>query len=131
MTTRSASYTAAAGGGGGGGIADLEGSVVLDSSLASITNTPAGKDQVCFSLFICSTAIAVFEYNCWHDLQSSSRLLREIADLRKINAQLEVEISRLKDEATIQLMRHREEVKQIKNPIPICASYFIPNFFIR
>lgn len=46
--------------------------------------------------------------------QETTRLLRELSDLKRIIAQLENEISRLKDEATLQLLRHKEDAKYMR-----------------
>jgi len=43
--------------------------------------------------------------------EGSARQQREMSDLRRTIAQLELEIARLKDEATLQALRHREESK--------------------
>jgi hypothetical protein len=47
-------------------------------------------------------------------LDAQSRLLRELADSKRIIVHLEQEVGRLKDEATLQALRHHEEMKYSK-----------------
>ena len=76
---------------------DLESSVNLEASSGAI-GTPSMNNQRLGG--ITDTP------------NSQAKVIRELTDLRRLNAQLEAEVARLKDEATIQLMRHREEVTQ-------------------
>lgn len=71
---------------------DFEASVNFDTAAASTPTTSLRQG-------------AISETNT-----PQSKAYREVSDLRRMNAQLEAEIARLKDEATLQLMRHREEV---------------------
>lgn len=56
--------------------------------------------------------------------EGSVRQQREVSDLRRTNAQLDAEISRLKDETTLASLRHHEELK-VHHPTP----HFFPLHF--
>jgi cell division septum initiation protein DivIVA len=114
--SKTASFNAGVAAVAGSGISDLENSANLENStgsfIGSSTNaaTASRTDQVRIPTFHILVPKLLFIW-VLHCVQSSAKLLREISDLRKINAQLEAEINRLKDEAMIQMNRHREEVR--------------------